>query len=123
MTDEDYYEALEALAGDLQIEAVVVDPSAASFIALIRRYGRFPVRRAKNQVLPGIQLVAHFLQSGILQFTEACSDTIREFSLYRWEEGGQDRVVKENDHAMDDVRYFCSTVLQRKLRIGREGNG
>ncbi len=114
MTDEAYYRALEALAGGLPIEAVIVDPSAASFIALIRWYGRFPVRRAKNDVLPGIRLVAALLQSGALQFTEACKDTIREFSLYRWEEGGRDAVVKENDHAMDDVRYFCSTVLGRR---------
>ncbi len=117
MTDEDYYRALEDLAGDKKVEAVIVDPSASSFITLIRRYGRFSVRRAKNQVLPGIQLVASFLQSGVLQFTEACKDTIREFSLYRWEEGGRDAPVKENDHAMDDVRYFCATVLARDRGI------
>lgn len=115
MTDEEYYRALENLAGDLPIEAVIVDPSAASFITLIRRYGRFPVRRAKNAVLPGIQLVTMLLQSGVLQFTGACKDTVREFGLYRWEEGGRDAVVKENDHAMDDVRYFCSTVLGRRV--------
>jgi PBSX family phage terminase large subunit len=114
MTDEEYYRALEGLAGDLPIEAVIVDPSAASFIALICRYGRFSVRRAKNQVIPGIQLVASLLQSGVLLFTEECKDTIREFSLYRWEEGGKDAVVKENDHAMDEVRYFCATVLARR---------
>ena len=114
MTDEEYYRALERLAGDFPVEAVIVDPSASSFIALIRRYGRFSVRRAKNQVLPGIQLVASLLQSGALQFTEECRDTIREFALYRWEEGGRDTVVKENDHAMDDVRYFCATVLSRR---------
>ena len=25
-------------------------------------------------------------------------------------------VIKENDHAMDDIRYFCATVLRREIR-------
>ena len=40
-----------------------------------------------------------------------------EFRLYRWEDAGEkDSVVKENDHAMDDIRYFCATVLRRQCR-------
>ena len=113
-TDEEYYQALEALAGDCPVEQVVVDPSAASFITVIRRHGRFSVRKAKNAVLDGIRLVASCLQAGILQFSPDCRDTIREFGLYRWEENGsQDRPVKEHDHAMDDIRYFCATVLRK----------
>lgn len=43
---------------------------------------------------------------------ENCKDAIREFSLYRWDEkAGKDAVIKENDHAMDDIRYFCYIVL------------
>jgi len=114
-TDEEYYRALEDLAGEYPVEQVIVDPSAASFIALIRRYGRFSVRKAKNEVLPGISLVSSYLQAGVLQFTQQCQDALREFSLYSWEEGGRDTPRKEHDHAMDDIRYFCSTVLKRKL--------
>ena len=112
LTDEEYYEKLEELAGVYPVERVIIDPSAASFIATIRRHGRFRVRKAKNGVLPGIRLVARYLQEGRLLFLENCRDTIREFGLYRWEEG-KDAPKKENDHAMDDVRYFCATVLQR----------
>ena len=116
LTDEEYYEQLEKLAGDKAVERVIIDPSAASFIATIRRHGRFSVRKAKNQVLPGIRLVAGYLQRGELLIGESCADAIREFSLYRWEENGaRDTPVKENDHAMDDIRYFCSTVLRRIL--------
>ena len=50
-TDEEYYAALEALAGDRPVEAVVVDPSAASFLACIRRHGRFTALPAKNDCL------------------------------------------------------------------------
>ena len=112
LTDEEYYEKLEELAGAYPVERVIIDPSAASFIATVRCHGRFRVRKAKNGVLPGIRLVARYLQEGRLLFLESCRDTIREFGLYRWEEG-KDAPKKENDHAMDDVRYFCATVLQR----------
>jgi len=116
-TDEEYYRELARLAGDLPVECVVVDPSAASFIATVRAHGRFSVRKARNDVLGGIRLVAEMLREGCLQIAPACKDAIREFSLYRWEENGQtDRVRKENDHAMDDIRYFCATVLQRERR-------
>lgn len=117
-TDEEYHKELVKLAGGLPVETVVVDPSAASFIATIRAHGVFSVRKAKNEVLGGIRLVAELLRQGVLQVTPACRDSIREFSLYRWEENGEaDRVCKENDHAMDDIRYFCATVLRRNKQI------
>ena len=120
-TDEQYHKALVELAGGLPVETVVVDPSAASFIATIRSHGVFSVRKARNEVLNGIRLVATLLQEGVLQFTSECKDTLREFSLYRWEENGEsDRVCKENDHAMDDIRYFCATVLRRQIRPKKE---
>ncbi len=120
LTDEEYYEALVKLAGGLPITQVIVDPSAASFIAVIRKRGLFSVRKAKNEVLPGIRLVASLLSAGVLQIGASCRDCIREFGLYRWEQTGQqDKVCKENDHAMDDVRYFCATVLRRDQQINQ----
>lgn len=116
-TDEEYYTELEKLAGDRDIHAVIVDPSAASFIATIRRHGRFSVRKAKNNVLFGIRLTATMLRSGMIRIGADCKDAIREFGLYRWDEKGEaDRPVKENDHAMDDIRYFCATVMRRQLK-------
>lgn len=115
-TDEEYYEELEKLAGDRNIRSVVVDPSAASFIATIRRHGRFSVRKARNEVLPGIRMVAAMLKAGVITIHSECKDAIREFGLYRWEEKGEvDKPVKENDHAMDDIRYFCATILRRDV--------
>ena len=41
-----------------------------------------------------------------------CTDAIHEFSIYRWDNGiKRDAPKKENDHAMDDIRYFVTTVL------------
>ena len=114
LTDQDYHDALVALAGDKPVECVVIDPSAASMIALIRKTGRFRVRRAKNPVLPGICLVSSLLQQGRLLFSPDCKNTLREFSMYCWEDDpSRDVPRKENDHAMDDVRYFAMTVLGR----------
>ena len=113
-TDEEYYAELEKLAGDLTIRRVVVDPSAASFIATIRRHGKFTVSKATNDVVPGIIVTANLLKSGKAKIHRSCKDAIREFKLYRWDEKKTtDTVIKENDHAMDDIRYFCATVLYR----------
>lgn len=115
LTDEDYCREIEKLAGGLPVRRVVVDPSASSFIAALRRRG-FTVIRAKNDVLDGIRVTAGLLASGAIRINRACRDAVREFGLYRWAEGGngRDAVVKENDHAMDDIRYFANTVLARK---------
>lgn len=124
LTDEEYYEQLEALAEGVFVEQVIVDPSAASFIATIRHHGKFSVRKAKNEVLPGIRWVATLLKAEVLAICPDCKDSIREFGLYRWEEdGSNDRVIKENDHAMDDIRYFCATVLRRDREILQRTGG
>lgn len=118
-TDEEYYTELEKLAGDLHVKSVIVDPSAASFIEVIRRHKRFTVKKAVNDVLPGIMTTARYLQDGTIKIHLSCEDAIREFGLYRWdEESTEDRPIKENDHAMDDIRYFVMTILRRK--VGKE---
>ncbi len=114
-TDEEYYTELEALAGDLSVRAVVVDPSAASFIETIRRHGRFKVRKAHNEVVSGIMTTARMLRDGTVKVHRSCKDAIREFGLYRWhEKSTADKPNKQNDHAMDDIRYFCQTILRHK---------
>jgi PBSX family phage terminase large subunit len=111
-TDEEYADALEALAGDHPIEAVLVDPSAASFLQCLRRRGRFTVIPAKNSVGDGIRLVSSALREGKLLFHSSCVDCIREFGLYRWDSGAHgDTPRKEHDHAMDDMRYFVAHVF------------
>ena len=114
-TDEEHYAELERLAGDLPINSVIVDPSAASFIECIRRHGRFRVRKADNDVITGIRNVSNALQSCELHFAPECADALREFTLYRWDSKRPDiAVVKENDHAMDDIRYYVTTIIHDK---------
>lgn len=111
-TDEEYYGALEELAGENKITAVVVDPSAASFIECIRRHGKFRVIPAKNDVIDGIRKVSDALRAGTIMICSGCDDAVREFALYRWDNNAtRDAPRKENDHAMDDIRYFVTTAL------------
>lgn len=116
-TDLEYVRDLERLAAGRRIERVIVDPSAASFIAALRQGGWRAVG-ADNDVLTGIRVTADLLRQKKLVICEACVDAVREFGLYRWDrEAGEDRVVKEYDHAMDDIRYFAMD-LQRDGCIG-----
>ncbi len=112
MTDEEYALALENLAEGRPITAVIVDPSAASFIEVLRRKGH-RVQKAKNDVLGGIRVTADALKTGRIVICQGCEDCLRELDTYVWDLEGhdRDRVKKENDHAMDDMRYFVSTVL------------
>lgn len=112
LTDAQYVERIKMLAGGREIEAVIVDPSAASFIAALRQAG-FYVRKGKNDVINGISLTSTLLYQGRLFFDPSCRDIIREFGLYRWDEKSPtDRPVKEHDHAMDDMRYFVYTIMR-----------
>lgn len=115
MTDEEYAKALEKLAGGRNITAVIVDPSAASFIEVLRRKG-WRVQKAHNDVLGGIRLTSDCLKAGKIVICEGCTDCIREMDAYVWDlsDGARDKVRKENDHAMDDMRYFVATVLGEK---------
>ncbi len=111
-TDEEYYVSLSQLCEDRVIQAIIVDPSAASFIECIRRHGKYKVIPAKNDVISGIRQVSDALKSGKILFSETCKDSIREFSIYSWEQNNKgDHPKKENDHAMDDIRYFVNQIL------------
>ena len=115
MTDEEYAEALRQLVGQRSITAVIVDPSAASFMEVLRRRG-WRVQKADNDVLCGIRLTSDLLKAGKIVICEGCTDCLREVEEYVWDlsSGAKDRVKKEHDHAMDDMRYFVSTVLGKQ---------
>lgn len=119
MTDREYYDELVALAGDKKVEAVIVDPSAASFMECIRREGKFRVIPAKNNVADGIRKVSEKLKCKEIIIGSSCIDTIREFGMYRWDSNGvHDTPRKEYDHAMDDIRYFVATALNETDGFG-----
>ena len=115
-TDGAYVAALRELCGDIVPSRVIVDPSAASFIEALTRAG-FRTEKAENDVLSGIRLTAGLLKSGKIRICRGCDDSLREFYEYRWDEkSGKEAPLKQFDHAMDDIRYFCYTVLAREYR-------
>ncbi len=115
-TDKQYADDLVTFAEGYRVKRVIVDPSAASFIAELRLRG-FNIKKAKNDVLDGIRTVGTLLNENKIKFHEECTNTIKEFSAYIWDkkaaERGEDKPTKENDHSMDAVRYFCYTVLRK----------
>lgn len=116
-TDSEYADDLEKFAEGYTIERVIIDPSAASFKEEIRRRGKFSIMDANNAVLDGIRFTASLLLTGRITFDPSCENTFAEFGAYCWEDNSQtDAVVKDNDHSMDQMRYFCQTIMRRELR-------
>lgn len=117
LTDEEHYAGIEKLAGDRQIERIVVDPSAASFKQTIRRHGKFSVWDADNSVLDGIRLTGTLLQADRIKIHRSCKGLIGEMGQYMWDKDAkEDAVIKEFDHSADQMRYFCSTIMEREVR-------
>lgn len=117
LDDEAYYKMMDEMIGDRQVECIIVDPSAASFIEVIKKYAKYVVKGADNDVLDGIRVVTTMLNKGMIQIHESCEDSIREMQMYCWDdESADDAVIKENDHAPDEIRYYCYTFLRRRLR-------
>lgn len=116
-TDAEYAEDLKKFLDGTPVKAVIVDPSAASFIAELNKHG-FTVIQADNAVEDGIRLVATLLNTERIAFSQSCKNTIMEFASYIWDpkaaERGEDKPIKQHDHAMDAVRYFCYTILNNK---------
>lgn len=115
-TDTEYAEDLKRWLDGTKPQKVVIDPSAASFIAELKRRG-YSIKKARNDVLDGIRFLASLLLNGEIMFSAECRMTIREFASYVWDEKaaerGDDRPVKKFDHAMDSARYFAYTIIRK----------
>lgn len=120
-TDEQYCDDLERFLDGISIKGVIIDPSAASLIAALRKRG-FIVFHAKNDVKNGIKETMVRINMGMLFFRPCCKHTIEEFYLYSWKPQPKnntenprndidDEVIKQNDHCMDALRYFVFTHL------------
>lgn len=115
-TDKEFADELEEFTKGFKIKKIIVDPSAASFIAELKQRG-FRIKKAKNDVIDGIRFVGSLLNEEKIQFSKECVNTLKEFNSYIWDvkatDRGEDKPVKTNDHAMDAVRYFCYTIIRK----------
>lgn len=118
-TDEEYAEALDKFTNGLSDEwhklKTIIDPSAASFIALLRKRGRYNVIQADNAVLDGIRETATCLQTGKIKISPRCKAWKKEAQGYVWDESAaEDKPVKVGDHIMDAMRYMVKTMQLAK---------
>lgn len=115
-TDGEFADDLAKWLDGIEIKAVILDPSAASFKAELKKRG-YRVKKARNDVLDGIRLVGTLLNRQLIKFLDCCTNTKEEFASYVWDEKaterGEDKPLKTHDHCMDAVRYFCNTILRK----------
>ena len=115
-TDKEFADDLEQFLGNTKPKRIIVDPSAASFIAALKQRG-FKIKKANNKVLDGIRYVGSLLNTDEIAFSPDCVNTFKEFNSYIWDEKaterGEDAPVKQHDHAMDAVRYFAYTIIRK----------
>ena len=111
-TDEEYADDFMAFMGASWC-AVYVDPSAASFIAALRRRGLYVIE-ADNTVLDGIRRVGALFQRGQLVVRDTCTGLLDELGSYRWDDKaaqrGEEKPIKQLDHAPDALRYFVNSL-------------
>ncbi|WP_255905660.1 PBSX family phage terminase large subunit [Priestia aryabhattai] len=116
-TDAEYSEDLKAFVEGIRIRGAIVDPSAASFIAQLKKDG-FRVIKAINDVADGIRNVASALKRKLIYYNDCCKETFREFASYIWDEKaadrGEEKPIKKNDHHLDSDRYFVNTIVFKK---------
>ena len=122
-TDEEYARDIDTWIADIlpgQKITTIIDPSAASFIALLRkREHRYKVLPANNDVLDGIRETANALFNGYIAISPNLTNWIKEIGGYVWDDKCiDDRPIKENDHLMDAMRYFVKTkyIIRKNLR-------
>ena len=111
-TDREYADDLLAFMGP-QPCTVIVDPSAASFIAELSRRGVYVVK-ADNDVPDGIRKTAGLIGRRTIQICETCARLIDEMGTYVWDEKasqrGEEKPVKQNDHSADALRYYVNSL-------------
>lgn len=116
-TDEEYVDDMQKFMGENQC-TIIVDPSAASFIAALRRRGLY-VLAADNDVLDGIRKTSSLIKQRRLLINANCSPLLGEMGTYLWDKkngpNGEDRVVKERDHGPDALRYFVNYLPEWRI--------
>lgn len=110
-TDVEYADMLDEFVGSLTNLETIIDPSAASFITLLRkRRGKYKVTKANNDVDDGIRETAVALKSGKIKISKSMKNWREEAGGYVWDPNAlDDRPLKINDHLMDSMRYFVKT--------------
>jgi PBSX family phage terminase large subunit len=88
---------------------IFVDPAAASLKRQLHVDGFRGLKNANHDVDNGIRLVASLLKAGRLRIHVSCAELRDELPGYSWDPKatikGEDKVIKQNDHFCDALRY------------------
>jgi PBSX family phage terminase large subunit len=117
-TDSEYAQDLKEFIKDVSnLKRIIIDPSALSFKAELRKSVSTPLKDADNSVLDGIRLVSTKLSNGSLKVHSSCTNLIREFGAYTWDTNaqtkGEDKPIKQWDHCQDSLRYGIYTIFNK----------
>jgi len=115
-TDAEYSQDLQQFIRGRYPVAIFIDPSAASFALQLQRDGVQNVVEANNSVVDGIRVVASLLSNGLMIVNrDKCPNLLKEFASYVWDakaqKKGQDKPLKQNDHALDALRYLAMGLV------------
>jgi PBSX family phage terminase large subunit len=112
-TDSEYAEDLAKFIEGKAIEGIYIDPSAVSFRSALTKIGVERLYEADNNIADGIRYISSLLKDGTLKVCRNCKNTIKEFQSYVWDSKaalkGIEKPKKENDHALDALRYAMFT--------------
>lgn len=114
--DSEYADDLEAFIKDgSSPRYVIIDPSAASFKATLRKR-HIRTKDADNEVLEGIHVMSTMITKRKLRVHRRnCPNFLMERAAYVWDEKavqrGDEKPMKQADHAMDACRYLCKTII------------
>lgn len=128
-TDEEYGDDIDVFTQQVELITgqklkTIIDPSAASFIALLRKRERYKVVKADNAVEDGIRETATALKTGKVKFYPCCKNWQKEAGSYAWDDNeSKDVPIKMNDHLQDATRYFVKTMKVAKPQRPRRTDG
>lgn len=115
-TSSEFADDIKRFIEPYSVKSIYIDPSAANFRLDLQKRGMHPVN-AENDVNDGILKMIKLLKGdrkdGQLYICKECVNLIREIEGYVWHpkciERGEDEPLKQNDHAIDALRYAINT--------------
>lgn len=121
-TDSEYADDFIKFIHGKSVSAIYLDPSAVSFRVELQRRGILNLFEAQNEVIDGIREVSDMLNNGMLKICRSCPNLISEFQSYVWDpkclKTGEDKPLKQHDHALDAMRYAIFTSKIKTRRAG-----